>query len=98
MQRANEIHQQYHEHCQAKDRSTIDLCGPTRRPITPDLVFAADGKPSTRLPPGELAEQLGTPNNREPNKGQSEGKPRRLQKIIILSDVASKTNKKLKRL
>ena len=35
-----------------------DLSRATRWPITPAPVCAAGGKPSTWLPPGELAEQL----------------------------------------
>ena len=58
MQLVSEIGQRNREHGQAKGRFTPDLFGPTRRPITPGLVFAAGGKPSTWLPPGGLVEQL----------------------------------------
>ena len=64
MERASEIHQQYHEHVQAKGRFTIDLYGPIFGPITPALVFAAGGK----LPPGELAEQLRSPESTDGTK------------------------------
>ena len=58
MQLASEIGQRNREHGQAKGRFTPDSYGPTRRPITPGLLFAAGGKPSTWLPPGGLVAQL----------------------------------------
>ena len=69
MQSASAIGQHTREHRQAKGGQTIDLSRPTRRPITPGLVFfAAGGKPSTRLPPRELVEQLRSPEITEPTK------------------------------
>ena len=57
MQLASEIEKRNREHGQAKGRFTADSYGPTRRTITPGLVFAAGGNPSTWSPPGGLAEQ-----------------------------------------
>ena len=61
--------------------------GPTRRPITPALVFAAGGKLLTRLPPRELVEQLGSPNSTEPTKEKSKDKTVNNQKINIRSSI-----------
>ena len=56
------------EHRQAKGRQHPDSYGPTSRPFTPAPVFAAGGKPSTRLPPGELVEHLGSTESAELTK------------------------------
>ncbi len=85
MQRASAIDQQNHEHVQAKGRFAIDLSGPTSRPITPAPVCATGGKPSTRLPPGELVEQLRSPEIVEPTKDNTRQNPGEHEKILCLA-------------
>ena len=45
-----------------EDTSISETCPLEESASHHELEFAAGGKPSTRLPPGELVEQLGTPS------------------------------------
>ena len=60
---------------------------PTSRPIAPAPVFAGGGKPSTRKPPGELAEQLGSPKSTKPTKDKVRDKAWQSKKINILNSM-----------
>ena len=78
MKRASAIDQQNPEHKHAKQGHTIHLYGPPSPPITPAPVFAVGGKPSTRLPPGDLVDQLKAPEVTEPLQDKAKQEPDKL--------------------
>ena len=57
------------EHARVKDGHAIDLSRADRFQLDPAPVCATGGKPSTRLPPGELEEQLEYARERQNHSG-----------------------------